>query len=75
MALKTIDAKTLKTWLDNNQAVLVDVRTAGEWEETGVADLSASAKKPITLSWRTQPGMLGLRYLFLKEVYNCFVVG
>jgi rhodanese-related sulfurtransferase len=31
MALKTIDAKTLKTWLDNNEAVLVDVREPAEW--------------------------------------------
>lgn len=30
MALKTIDAKTLKTWLDNNEAVLVDVRESAE---------------------------------------------
>ena len=38
-------------------ALLVDVRTAGEWQETGVADLSSFNKKPIMLSWRTQPGM------------------
>lgn len=38
-------------------ATLVDVRTAGEWQETGIADLSSLNKKPITLSWRTQPGM------------------
>lgn len=31
MALKTIDAKTLKTWLDNNEAVLVDVREPAEY--------------------------------------------
>jgi len=30
MALRTIDAKTLKTWLDNNEAVLVDVREPAE---------------------------------------------
>lgn len=30
MTLKTIDAKTLKTWLDNNEAVLVDVREPAE---------------------------------------------
>jgi rhodanese-related sulfurtransferase len=30
MALKTIDAKTLKSWLDNNEAVLVDVREPAE---------------------------------------------
>ena len=30
MPLKTIDAKTLKTWLDNHEAVLVDVREPAE---------------------------------------------
>lgn len=31
MALKTIDAKTLKSWLNNNEAVLVDVREPAEY--------------------------------------------
>ena len=39
-------------------ARLVDVRTEGEWQESGVPDLSSFNKKPITLSWRTQPGMV-----------------
>lgn len=30
MTLKSIDVKTLKTWLDNNEAVLVDVREPAE---------------------------------------------
>lgn len=30
MAIKTIDAKTLKNWLDNNEAVLIDVREPAE---------------------------------------------
>jgi rhodanese-related sulfurtransferase len=30
MTLKTVDAKTLKTWLDNNEAVLLDVREPAE---------------------------------------------
>lgn len=30
MTLKTIDAKTLKTWLDSNEAILVDVREPAE---------------------------------------------
>lgn len=30
MALKTVDAKTLKNWMDNGQAVLVDVREPAE---------------------------------------------
>lgn len=39
-------------------AMLVDVRTSGEWQETGSADLSSVDKKPVTLSWRTHPGMV-----------------
>jgi len=30
MALKTVDAKTLRTWLDSNEAVLLDVREPAE---------------------------------------------
>ncbi len=30
MAARTVDAKTLKTWLDNGEAVLVDVREPAE---------------------------------------------
>ncbi len=30
MALRTVDTKTLKMWLDNNEAVLVDVREPAE---------------------------------------------
>ncbi|MBN8543698.1 MAG: rhodanese-like domain-containing protein [Alphaproteobacteria bacterium] len=30
MALRSIDAKTLKTWMDTNEAVLVDVREPAE---------------------------------------------
>ena len=41
----------------DKDAVLVDVRTEAEWQ-VGVPDLSAANKKPITLSWRTQPGMV-----------------
>lgn len=30
MALNTVDAKTLRNWLDNNEAVLIDVREPAE---------------------------------------------
>ena len=30
MTIKNIDAKTLKNWLDNNQAILIDVRQPAE---------------------------------------------
>jgi len=41
----------------NTDAVLVDVRTDAEWQ-VGVPDLSSANKKPMTLSWRTQPAMV-----------------
>lgn len=40
MALKTVDAKTLKSWLDRKEAVLVDVREPAEY-----------AAESITGSW------------------------
>ena len=30
MTIKNIDAKTLKNWLDNDQAILIDVRQPAE---------------------------------------------
>jgi rhodanese-related sulfurtransferase len=30
MTIKNIDAKTLKKWLDNNEAILIDVREPAE---------------------------------------------
>lgn len=38
MALKTIDATTLKHWLDNNVAVLVDVREPAEHAAENIRD-------------------------------------
>lgn len=38
------------------QALLVDVRTEGEWA-AGVADLSAVGKSPLLISWKLQPNM------------------
>ena len=32
MTVKTISAQTLKEWIDNNQAVVIDVREASEYE-------------------------------------------
>lgn len=36
MAVKSIDAKTLKLWLDNNEAILIDVREPGEYEAESI---------------------------------------
>lgn len=40
------------------KAQLIDVRTASEWQQVGVPDLSSFNKKAIALSWRTLPGMM-----------------
>jgi rhodanese-related sulfurtransferase len=42
---------------ENPKAVLVDVRTAGEWQHVGVPDLSDLGKEIVRLSWIVQPGM------------------
>lgn len=36
MSLKNVDAKTLKIWLDNNQAVLIDVREPAEYKAANI---------------------------------------
>ena len=36
MTIKNIDAKTLKKWLDNNEAVIVDVREPAEHESSKI---------------------------------------
>ncbi|HJO87846.1 MAG: rhodanese-like domain-containing protein [Rhodospirillales bacterium] len=48
-----------ETWkiLKNEQsAMLIDVRTAAEWNYVGVADLSNMGKEQLTISWVTFPG-------------------
>ena len=40
------------------KAVLVDVRTAGEWRAVGVPDLSALGKDVVLLPWIVSPGQL-----------------
>lgn len=40
MPLKTVNAKTLKQWLDNNEAVLVDVREPAEHEAESIKGAS-----------------------------------
>jgi len=41
---------------EDPEAVLVDVRTAGEWQHVGVPDLGALGKELVRLSWIVQPG-------------------
>ncbi|HKY94444.1 MAG TPA: rhodanese-like domain-containing protein [Kiloniellales bacterium] len=41
---------------ENPEAVLVDVRTAGEWRQVGVPDLSGLGKDVVLLPWILQAG-------------------
>ncbi len=48
-----------ETWeiLKNEEsAVLIDVRTAAEWNYVGIADISSLGKEQLTISWVTFPG-------------------
>lgn len=42
---------------DSPNAVLVDVRSAPEWEFVGRPDLSDLGREPVLISWQTFPGM------------------
>lgn len=42
---------------DDSSAVLVDVRTAAEWNFVGVPDLAGIGKQVIRVSWQTLPKM------------------
>jgi len=42
---------------DDTDAVLVDVRTAAEWNFVGVPELSSLSKKPMLISWQRFPDM------------------
>jgi rhodanese-related sulfurtransferase len=42
---------------NNDQAVLVDVRTRAEWNFVGVADLSTLGKEPVFIPWQVYPNM------------------
>lgn len=42
---------------DESSAVLVDVRTAAEWNFVGAPDLSGIGKQPVRVSWQTLPKM------------------
>ncbi len=57
MPIKTIDANTLKIWLDKSEAVLVDVREPAEYE---AEHIPAAALMPLgTISRQALPGLSG----------------
>lgn len=37
------------------QAVLVDVRTVGEWENIGIPDTAATGREPVFVEWQQAP--------------------
>jgi rhodanese-related sulfurtransferase len=54
------DISVEETWRrlgDETSAVLVDVRTAAEWNFVGAPDLSGIGKQIIRVSWQTLPKM------------------
>jgi rhodanese-related sulfurtransferase len=42
---------------DNPRAVLLDVRSAPEWDFVGRPDLSGLGREPVLVSWQSFPGM------------------
>jgi rhodanese-related sulfurtransferase len=49
------------------ESVLIDVRTAAEWEFVGLPDLSGLGKETLLVSWQYYPG-LGKNENFVAEV-------
>ena len=52
------DVTPTETWAaleDNDQAVLVDIRTAAEWDQGGIADLSSVGRQAALIEWMTGP--------------------
>jgi rhodanese-related sulfurtransferase len=49
--------QALEILRDSPNAVLVDVRSAPEWEFVGRPDLSDLGRDPVLISWQTFPGM------------------
>lgn len=53
MAIQNIDAKTLKQWLDSNEAILIDVRQPEEYKTSHIPN---AVNIPLaTLTWSSLP--------------------
>ncbi|MFK7902453.1 MAG: rhodanese-like domain-containing protein [Nitratireductor sp.] len=67
--LETFEALT-NDGSDSNatKAVLIDVRTMGEWEAIGVPALPENAIAPIFVEWQKSPTMM-INPMFVKEVH------
>ncbi len=57
MSIKNVDAKTLKSWIDNKEAVLVDVREPAEHQAANIA--SATLVPLATVSRHKLPDVRG----------------
>jgi rhodanese-related sulfurtransferase len=50
-------ATAWKILSENNDAILIDVRTRAEWNYVGLPELAPIGKKPALLEWQVFPGM------------------
>jgi rhodanese-related sulfurtransferase len=50
-------ATAWKILSENDDAVLIDVRTRAEWNYVGLPELAPIGKKPALLEWQVFPGM------------------
>ena len=50
-------ATAWKILSENNDAILIDVRTRAEWNYVGLPELAPIGKKPALLEWQAFPGM------------------
>jgi len=62
-------AEAWRILVQDTSSILIDVRTAAEWQYVGVPDLSQLSKKPVFACWQTYPGM-EKNSDFVSEVAN-----
>ncbi len=64
MTPQQISAKDAWEWLENqDDAVLVDVRSAIEWKNLGIPDLTALKKQAICIQWVTSERQYNPRFM------------
>lgn len=54
--------EALQMLVDDDRAVLVDVRTKTEWEQVGVADPTASGRPTRYVSWNDEQGVVNVYF-------------
>jgi len=50
MSIKTVDASTLKQWIDNDEVLIIDVREPSEYESENIAEATLLPLGSITMS-------------------------